>query len=67
MPRSLDDFRILLGVPLYRSAIGEDPRDARVSAHWGCGCSAIGTTFGRMTLRTCRTHRAGRVEPAVAV
>jgi hypothetical protein len=67
MLRSFDDLRVLLGVPLYRSAIGEDPADARVAAHWACGCSASGTTFGRMMLRTCRTHRAGRVEPAIAV
>jgi hypothetical protein len=67
MFRSLDDLRVLLGLPLYRSAIGEDVDGARVAAHWPCGCTASGATFARLALRTCRTHRAGRVEPAIAV
>lgn len=67
MLRSLEYFRILLGAPLYRSAIGEDRDDARVAAHWQCGCVASGAAFERLALRTCAAHRAGRVAPAVAV
>ena len=63
MPRSLDHLRILLGVPLYRSATGGEC-DTRVSAHWGCGCVASGTSFERLNLRTCSSHRAGRIELA---
>ncbi|HEY0614493.1 MAG TPA: hypothetical protein VGC96_07620 [Candidatus Elarobacter sp.] len=67
MHRSLDDLRVLLGIPLYRSAIGEDREGARVAAHWSCGCAASGATFARLALKTCSTHRAGRTEPAVSV
>ena len=67
MFRSLDYLRILLGAPLYRSAIGEDRDDARVAAHWSCGCVASGVSFERLALRTCTAHRAGRIAPAVAV
>lgn len=61
MPHSLDHLRILLGVPLYRSATGGEC-SARVAAFWDCGCSASGTTFAKLSLRTCSSHRAGRIE-----
>jgi hypothetical protein len=69
MVRSLDAFRILLGLPVYRSVVGEASTGARVAAHWSCGCVAAGTSFKRLTLTTCRSHRAGRIEvpPAVAI
>ena len=67
MLRSLDDFRALLGIPVYRSVIGEEPDGARVAAHWACGCAASGISFERLALKTCRSHRAGRIEPAVSV
>jgi len=63
MFRSLDHLRIFLGAPLYRSATGGEC-DARVSAHWNCGCVASGATFLRMHLKTCNLHRAGRIELA---
>jgi hypothetical protein len=68
MFRSLDAFCILLGLPVYRSVVGEEPAGARVAAHWACGCVASGTSFTRLGLRTCSSHRAGRVElPAAAL
>jgi hypothetical protein len=63
MLRSLDHLRILLGAPVYRSATGGEC-DTRVSAHWDCGCVALGASFGKLQLRTCRSHRAGRIELA---
>ena len=60
MFRSLDHLRILLGAPLYRSATGGEC-NTRVSAHWGCGCIASGATFAKLNLRTCDSHRAGRI------
>ncbi len=67
MLRSLDNLRVLLGTPAYRSAVGERPGDVLVSAHWACGCSAIGPAFSRLALRTCVLHRTGRVEVPVTV
>ena len=67
MLRSLEYLRILLGAPLYRSAIGEELAEARVAAHWSCGCVGSGVSFERLALKTCTTHRAGRVAPAIAV
>ncbi|HEX3549148.1 MAG TPA: hypothetical protein VHT53_02165 [Candidatus Elarobacter sp.] len=61
MFRSLDDLRVLLGVPAYRSIVGERPDDVRAAAHWQCGCNAVGPSFGRMALKTCASHRAGRI------
>ncbi len=66
MLRSLDDLRILLGVPAYRGVVGERPGDARVSAHWVCGCNAVGASSRRLALRTCASHRAAPVEMPVA-
>jgi hypothetical protein len=61
MFRSLDHLRIFLGVPLYRSATGGEC-DSRVSAHWDCGCIASGASFAKLHLKTCNSHRAGRIE-----
>gem|GEM_PF-3280564 len=67
MFRALDALRTLLGTPVYRSVVGEDPMTARVAAHWACGCAASGTSFQRLSLKSCSAHRAGRVEvPALA-
>ncbi|HYW54769.1 MAG TPA: hypothetical protein VFF00_05225 [Candidatus Elarobacter sp.] len=66
MLRSLDQLHTLLGISLYRSVIGEDRDGARVAAHWGCGCSASGASFAKLSLKTCSSHRAGRTEPAIS-
>ncbi len=63
MSHSLDHLRILLGAPLYRSATGGECT-ARVAAFWDCGCTASGTTFAKLSLKTCSSHRAGRTAPA---
>jgi hypothetical protein len=65
MLRSLDHLRLFLGAPVYRSATGGEC-DTRVSAHWECGCLAIGGNFAKMNLKTCGSHRAGRIELAPA-
>jgi hypothetical protein len=67
MLRSLDQLHTLLGISLYRSVIGEDRDGARVAAHWGCGCTASGPSFAKLSLKTCSSHRAGRTEPEVLV
>ena len=69
MQRSFEILRILLGMPVYRSVVGDTRDGARVSVHWNCGCVATGAGFEKLTLRTCRRHRAGRVEaqPPLAV
>jgi len=66
MLRSLDDLRILLGLPAYRGIVGERPGDARVSAHWACGCNAVGASFARLALRTCASHHLAPVRVPVA-
>jgi hypothetical protein len=68
MLRSLDALRTFLGMPLYRSVVGDGPDSARVSAHWACGCAASGLSFTKLTLKSCSSHRAGRIEvPALAI
>ena len=62
MFRSLDALRLFLGMPVYRSVVGEDPMTARVAAHWACGCAAAGPSFAKMGLKACSSHRAGRIE-----
>jgi hypothetical protein len=62
MLRSLDDLRVLLGLPAYRSVVGADRDGARAAAHWDCGCTASGASFARLSLKTCSSHRAGRIE-----
>lgn len=67
MFRSLDALLTLLGMPVYRSVVGEDPGTARVAAHWECGCTASGPSFAKLNLKACSSHRAGRIEvPALA-
>lgn len=67
MLRSLDVLRTYLGMPVYRSVVGDGLESARVSAHWACGCAASGASFAKMTLKACSSHRAGRIEvPALA-
>lgn len=62
MLRSLDALRLFLGMPLYRSVVGDDPVTARASAHWSCGCTASGSSFSKLSLKSCSSHRAGRIE-----
>jgi hypothetical protein len=62
MLRSLDTLRLFLGLPLYRSAVAGGRDGARVAAHWSCGCSASGSGFENLNLKTCALHRAGRIE-----
>ena len=68
MLRSLDQFLALLGVPAYRSVLGGSREGTRASAHWACGCAASGSSFEKLMLKTCSSHRAGRLEaPPLAV
>ena len=61
MLRSLDALRLFLGMPVYRSVVGDGPDSARVSAYWACGCTASGLTFAKLNLKSCSSHRAGRI------
>ena len=66
--RTLTDLRAQLGTPA-RFHIDAEPARKRTTVlttvHWSCGCSATGSGFDRLLLRSCLAHGGSDVRAGV--
>ena len=53
---ALSALTVLLGKPQCHSLVSDERRSVRISANWGCGCTASGPSSARLALLACPVH-----------
>ena len=57
---ALSALTVLLGKPQCHSLVSDERRSVRISANWGCGCTASGPSSARLALLACAAHANNR-------